>query len=75
LATIFSQLPLEVISDQDIEMACSWLDGRFNANMIGLELGGKLLPRLLDSADSANWSKAMSLVDALSMVRHSGEPS
>lgn len=75
LATILSQLPLDVVTIQDIEMARSWLDGRIEAHMIGLELGGKLLSRLLDSADSANWSKAMSLVDALSMVRHSGEPS
>jgi hypothetical protein len=72
LATILSQLPIEIIGDQDIEMAKSWLTGRFETNMVGQELGEKLLPRLLDSAVPENWQKAMLLVDALSMVRSTG---
>lgn len=75
LATILSQLPLEVITDLDIDMVRSWLAGRFESNMVGQELGEKLLPRLLDSSEPANWRKAMLLVDALSMVRHIRESS
>jgi hypothetical protein len=75
LATILSQLPLEVIEDQDIEMVRSWLGGRFESNMVGQELGERLLPRLLESSEPAKWRMAMSLVDALSMVRSPGEKS
>jgi hypothetical protein len=75
LATVLSQLPLEVITDQDIDMVRSWLAGRFESNMVGQELGEKLLPRLLESSESGNWQKAMLLVDALSMVRRTGAAS
>ena len=76
LATILSYLPLEVITDQDVVMVRSWLmTSRFDLNMVGQELGKKLLPRLLDSSEPANWQKAMLLVDALSMVRCTGESS
>lgn len=75
LATILSQLPLEVMTDQDMEMVRSWLASRFESNMVGHELGEKLLPRLLESSEPANWHKAISLVDALSMVRRTREPS
>lgn len=73
LATILSQLPLDVIADQDIEMVRFWLASRFDSNMVGHELGGKLLPRLLESSESTNWQKALLLVDALSMPRRVGE--
>lgn len=69
LATVLSQLPLEVMTDQDIEIVRSWLVSRFESNMVGQELGEKLLPRLLESSDPTDWRKAMSLVDALSMLR------
>jgi len=75
LATVLSQLPLDVLTDADIDMIRSWLKGRFESNMVGQELGEKLLPRLLDSAEPANWHRAMLLVDALSMVRSTGESS
>jgi hypothetical protein len=75
LATIFSQLPLEVIADQDVDMVRSWLASRFDSNMVGNELGEKLLPRLLDSSEPADWQKALLLIDALSMVRRTGESS
>lgn len=72
LATILSQLPLEVITDQDIDMGRSWLAGRFESDMVGRELGEKLLPRLLESSESANWRRALLLIDALSMIRDAG---
>lgn len=72
LATILSQLPLEVITDQDVDMVRSWLTSRFDSNMVGQELGKKLLPRLLESSEPANWHKAMLFVDTLSMVRRTG---
>lgn len=75
LATILSQLPVDVVSGQDIEMARQWLASRFEVNWLAQELGEKLLPRLLDSSDPTNWEKAMSLVDVLSMVRPSEESS
>jgi hypothetical protein len=68
LATIISHLPLNVIAHSDIEMARNWLLGRFDANMVGHELGERLLPRLLDSADPSDWQKALALVDALSTL-------
>ena len=73
LATILSQLPLDALTDGDVEMTRRWLVGRFDSDMVGRELGAKLLPRLLDSSDSTNWHRAMLLVDALSMVRPTGE--
>lgn len=75
LATVLSQLPLDVLTDQDVDMIRSWLAGRFESNMVGQELGEKLLPRLLDSSEPANWQRAMLLVDVLSMVRNTGESS
>lgn len=70
LATVLSQLPLNVVTDSDVDMTRAWLGSRFNSDMVGEELGEKLLPRLLDSSEPANWRKAMLLVDALSMMRH-----
>lgn len=75
LATVLSQLPLDVLTDQDVDMIRSWLAGRFESNMVGQELGEKLLPRLLDSVEPANWHRAMLVVDALSMLRSTGESS
>ncbi|MDR3453160.1 MAG: SIR2 family protein [Rhodoferax sp.] len=71
LATILSQLPVEVIADSDIDMVRSWLLGRFESNMVGQELGEKLLPRLLDSSEPVHWRKALLLADALSMMQPS----
>ena len=73
LATVFSQLPLDVLTDDDIEMTRRWLVSRFDADMVGHELGVKLLPRLLDSPKSGDWHKATLLADVLSMVRPTGE--
>ena len=73
LATIFSQLPLDVLTDSDVDMTRAWMAGRFESNMLGQQLGEKLLPRLLDSSAPANWHRAMMLVDVLSMVRRTGE--
>lgn len=73
LATVLSQLPLNVLANEDIEMTRGWLAGRFDADMVGHELGVKLLPRLLDSPESENWHKAVLLVDALSMIRPTRE--
>lgn len=75
LATVLSQLPLDVLTDLDVDMIRAWLAGRFESNMVGQELGKNLLPRLLDSPEPVNWHRAMLLVDALSMVRHTGESS
>ena len=75
LATILSQLPLDVISDQDIEMIRFWLTDCLGPNLVGQELGEKLLPRLLDSLNSADWQKALLLVDDLVMKRDTEESS
>ena len=72
LATVLSQLPLGVLTDADFNMIRSWLTGRFESNMVGQQLGEKLLPRLLDSSEPANWHRTLPLVDALSMVRRTG---
>lgn len=69
LASILSRLPLEVITETDIEMTRSWLTGRFDLNMVGTELGQKLLPRLLDSSQPEHWNLALLLADALSTLR------
>jgi hypothetical protein len=73
LATILSNLPLALLVDSDIDMVRAWITGRFNSNMVGQELGERLLPRLLESQEPANWKKALLLVDVLSMVRQKGE--
>jgi hypothetical protein len=72
LATIFSTLPLELLVAPDIEMVRGWITGRFNSNPVGRQLGEKLLARLLESQEPANWKKALLLVDVLSMVRRQG---
>ena len=69
LAAIFSRLPLDVILDDDFQMARSWLVSRFDNTVAGNELGTGLLPRLLDSADSGRWHQAMLLVDAMTTVK------
>ena len=69
LATIISHLPLNEISESDIEMSRRWLLGSLDANIIGKELGGRLLPRLLESTDPADEQKSVMLVDVLSMMR------
>jgi hypothetical protein len=69
LAAVFSKMPLASISENDIEMVRIWLDSRFDANMVGQQLGESLLPRLLDSPEQANWQKALLLVDELSKIR------
>ena len=69
LATVMAQLPLNTISAADIQMAESWLTGRFNADMVGSELSEKLLPRLLESPDPAHWKMAESLVALLTMPK------
>lgn len=69
LASILSRLPLEVITETDIEMTRSWLTGRFDLNMVGTDLGQKLLPRLLDSSQPEHWNLALLLADALSTLR------
>lgn len=75
LATILSQLPLGVLTDLDVDMIRYWLMSRFESNMVGHELGRRLLPRLLDSSEPADWHRAMLLVDALTMIRRTGESS
>jgi SIR2-like domain len=75
LATVLTQLPLSVLTEDDIRMIPEWLGSRFDSTMVGHELGTKLLPRLLESAEPADWRKALSLVDALSMLRPKGESS
>lgn len=73
LATILSRLPLEIINESDIELTRTWLLGRFEASMVGHELGQKLLPRLLDSSDTINSKKALKLVDVLTTLRPVGD--
>lgn len=73
LATIFSKLPLELITDPDLEMIRTWLSDYSESTFVGYELGTKLLPRLLDSSEPSNWRKAMFLADALSIARSSRE--
>ena len=73
LATIFSQLPLDVIEAADIDMARAWLGEAVEANVVGQELGEKLLNRLLDSTEPVHGEMALALVDALTMLRRSKE--
>lgn len=69
LATILSRLPLDVIKETDISMTRYWLAGKFDTNMVGLDLGQNLLPRLLESSQRDHWNLALLLVDVLSTVR------
>lgn len=73
LATIFSQLPLDAITASDIDMARAWMAEAVEANVVGQELGEKLLNRLLDSPEPVHGEMALALVDALTMLRHSKE--
>lgn len=72
LANILSGLPLALILESDIDLVKIWVSGRFNSNMVGHELGTKLLPRLLESHEQVNWTKALKLIDVLSMLRPEG---
>jgi hypothetical protein len=65
LAEIYSKLPLEVVDIQDSLMIRKWLRCRPEANMVGRELGGRLLPRLLESKEPTHLEFALTLVAEL----------
>jgi len=69
LAIAFSHLPLEAISQDDVELIRTWVSGRFQADMVCREVGETLLPRLLESPDASNWEKALAIVDILTTLR------
>lgn len=69
LATIAAQLPTTLLAAPDIEMASKWVGGRFDASMVGDELGRRLLPRLLSSSAPEDADKALLLMDILTALR------
>lgn len=69
LATVTAALPTTIVTEGDIQMARSWLASKSAADMVGHEIGVKLLPRLLESSDPSDWNKAMLMVDALTSLR------
>ena len=73
LAGILAHMPLSLITNSDIEATRRWLHTPFDANMIATELGQKLLPRLVESADPADLQKALQLTDVLTALREGEE--
>ncbi|MBC3830960.1 SIR2 family protein [Undibacterium amnicola] len=73
LANILSELPLPLILESDIDLVKIWVSGRINSDMVGHELGTKLLPRLLDSQEQLDLEKALKLVDILTMLLPEGD--
>ncbi|MFC7298085.1 SIR2 family protein [Herminiimonas aquatilis] len=68
LATVVSNLPLQAIRLDDIQLIEVWLDTRFQSNMVGHEVGEKLLPRLLESSSIDDWDKAFALTTVLTAL-------
>jgi hypothetical protein len=66
-ATILSLLPLSVIELDDINLVESWLKTQFNADFIVHNLSAALLPRLLESSDSADANKALLLIEKITV--------
>lgn len=61
LARLFSELPISVLSNDDIEIFKSWLDSPIERLAIS-SIGNNLLPRLLESEIIKDWDKALLIV-------------
>lgn len=57
-AEILGTVPLEVISDEDIDLLPIWLHSRYERGMVGHSIGDKLLPRLLASGRPEDVTRA-----------------
>lgn len=66
---ILSNLPTDIIRLKDIELVANWLDSKFDTGIIGIDLGTKLLPRLLESSNPDDAEKALVLLEIATRVR------
>jgi hypothetical protein len=69
MASILATLPVPLIDQAEFTMIETWLSSRFEADMIGRELGGRLLPRLLAESEPTQRQKTLRLVEILTTLR------
>lgn len=70
--SIFSQLPLDVITIEDISLMKNWLNTQFNFGSIGAAIGKSLLPKLLESDKESDHDKAIRVVENVSELKSIG---
>lgn len=70
LAEILSNLPTELIEARHIELVKVWLASKFRQEAVGHELGGTMLPRLLeDTCGTGGTERLTLLVEVLTTLR------
>ena len=57
-ARILSNIPVDLIQYADLDLVGDWVKSKFGASLLGRELGQHLVPRFLQSSDSADWEIA-----------------
>ena len=71
-AEFLGLLPLDVITQEEIDLLPIWLNSRFDHGMVAhaLDKGGKgILPRLLDSDQKDDWPKACRILRYCTAIR------
>ncbi len=75
LAEILSNLPTELIETRHIELVKVWLRSKFRQEAVGHELGGTLLPRLLeDNRNTGDSLRLTLLVEVLTTLQKNKRP-
>jgi len=67
-AKIVRFIPIDKITEDDVELFEYWLIDRFDPMLVGIELGEHLLPRLLNSDSNHARDLAMGLINALTLL-------
>lgn len=57
-AKIFSYIPTSVVTEDDLNMVKTWLNSKYCTSLAGHDVGLKLLPKLLQDAQSNSMNKA-----------------
>jgi hypothetical protein len=67
-AKIVNFIPIDKVTEDDVELFEYWLKDRFDRMLVGIELGEKLLPSLLNNDSNHDRKLAKSLVNALTSL-------
>ncbi len=69
-AELLSLLPTSSYQKQDLEMIDIWMNGRFERDLVSLEVGKSLLPKFLESDDECGLEKALFVLRLLTQVKY-----
>ncbi len=64
-----NNIPIDLLAKSDVELMHYWLSDPFDRMLIGVELGRKLLPRLLAADTDHSRSIALGLTELLTSIR------